>query len=441
MTTSTRLVRSTLVAAAVASACTANAQAPKQVVKPPVAQAWIDVATFSGMPMGGGMGEGMMNATLGALMGGGRNSTAEFGNTQTGTAGRWMDVTLYTSRNQNLAEALQAVPAGTQLAPTLKLQTPEKPKPVPREQGEEEPSDWDYEPPKGKLVLYWGCSETVRPGQPKVINLETATLAELGKFFESRRATQRGTHAAVGRPVWPSKADRRALPAGASIAGTHAFTGQGVPENFRFDLPAAQDLMPAITLRQTDKGSFVLLEWDAIPTARAYFLGSMGGIDGEGGGDVPTMVLWTSSELPDTGFGLFDYQTNAAVDRWLKDKVLLSPGTTRCAVPKQAAGQGLLRAIAYGTELNMAYPPRPADPAVAWEPDWNVKIRVKSMTTTMMGMEGGMPGMGDMGDDDGMGDAPEPPAAGEAAPADQPKKKKKFNPLDVVKDVVKDQLP
>jgi hypothetical protein len=442
VTTSNRLIRSALLATAVAGACTASAQTQKQVVKAPVAQAWIDVATFSGLPMGGGMGEGMMGATLGALMGGGRNNTAEFGYTQIGTAGRWMDVTLYTSRNPSLAEALQAVPAGTQLAPTLKLQAPEKPKPLPREKGEDEPEDWNYEPPKGKLVMYWGCSETVRPGQPKVVDLETATVAELGKFFESRRATQRGAHAAVGRPVWPSKADKRAFPAGASIAGEHAFTGQGVPENFKFTVPAAQDIMPQIALRQTDKGSFVLLEWNAIPTARAYFLGSMGGgADGAGGGEAMTLLLWTSSELPESGFGLFDYQTNAAVDKWLKDKVLLAPGTTRCAVPKEAAGQGMLRAIAYGTELNMAYPPRPTDPKIAWEPDWNVKIRVKSMTTTMMGMEGGMPGMGGTEGADDMSDAPAPPAEGDAATAEPPKKKKKFNPFDAVKDAVKDQLP
>ena len=439
MTPNTSVRRSTFLALAVASACTAAAQTPpRQVVKPPVAQAWIDVATFSGFGMGGGMGEGMMNATLGSLMGG-KGAKAEFGNTQIGTAGRWMDVTLYTSRNANLAEALQAVPAGTQLAPTLKLETPEKPKPLPKEKGEDEPEDWNYEPPKGKLIMYWGCSETVRPGQPKVVNLETATLGELAKFFESRRATQRGTHAAVGRPIWPSKTDKRVFPAGASIVGQHAFTGQGVPESFKFAIPAAQDIMPEIKLRQTDKGGHVLLEWNAIPNARAYFLGSMGGREDE----EATMVIWTSSELPDSGFGLFDYQTNKAVDKWLKDKVLLPPATTRCAVPKDAAGQGMLRAIAYGTELNMAYPPRPTDPATPWEPDWNIKIRVKSMTTTMMGMEGAedMGGMGGMGSADEMSDAPEPGAGQDAAPpADQPKKKKKFNPFDAVKDVVK-ELP
>jgi len=435
-------VCSSAIAIAVAAVCTAaSAQTPpKQVVKPPVSQAWIDVATFSGLPMGGGMGEGMMGATLGALMGGAKQK-AEFGFTQVGVAGRWMDVTLYTSRNPSLAEALQGVPAGTQLAPSLKLQTPEKPKPLPQEKGEDEPDEWDYEPPKGKLIMYWGCSETVKPGQPKVVNLETATLGELAKFFESRRATQRGTHATVGRPVWPSKADSRVFPAGASIAGEHAFTGQGVPESFKFTVPAAQDIMPAIQLRQTDKGGHVLLEWNAIPHARAYFLGSMGGREGE----EATMVIWTSSELPDSGFGLFDYQTNKSVDKWLKEKVLLPPATTKCAVPKEAAGQGLLRAIAYGTELNMAYPPRPTDPKIPWEPDWNLKLRVKSMTTTMMGMEGaaGMGGTGGAPGDEDMTDAPAPPAdGGQAAPAaEPPKKKKKFNPLDVVKDVVKDQLP
>jgi hypothetical protein len=438
----TRARSSALLAFAVAVASTAAAQAPqKQVVKPPVSQAWIDVATFSGFAMGGGMGpgmgQGMGNMTLGALMGGGQKATAEFGYTQMGTTGRWMDVTLYTSRNPSLAEALQGVPAGTMLAPTLKLQTPEKPKAAPP-QNDEEPAPLDYEPPKGKFVLYWGCSETVRPGQPKVMNLETATLAELGKFFESRRATQRGTHAAAGRPIWPSKVDNRALPAGASLVGQHSFTGQGVPESFKFDIPQAQDLMPAFKLRQTDRGSSILLEWDAIPHARAYFLGSMGSREGE---DM-TMVIWTSSELPDSGFGLFDYQTNVAVDKWLKEKVLLSPTTTKCAVPKEAAGTGMLRAIAYGTELNMAYPPRPKDPAVAWEPDWNVKIRVKSMTTTMLGMEGA----GAMGGMEGVGDMTDAPAPteGDAAtvPAEEPKKKKKgFNPFDVVKDVVKDQLP
>jgi hypothetical protein len=402
---------------------------PKQVVKPPIAQAWIDVATFSGMGFGMGMGGGdMMNQTLSSLMGGGKHAQAEFGYTATGTAGRWMDVTLYTSRNPGLTRAIQNVPAGTGLAPNLKLQSPEKAKPAPP--SDDEPVEGNYEQPKGKLVMYWGCSETVKPGQPKVVDLSTATLGEISKFFQSRRATRRGAHLAVGRPVWPSRDDRRVFEEGASIVGEHSFAANGVPESFKFTIPEAQDIMAPMKVRQTDTGSALELEWQAVPHARAYFLGTMGGLPDGGEG----MVIWTSSELPDSGFGLFDYQTNPAVDGWLKEKVLLPPTQTRCAVPKAAAGQGMLRAIAYGTELNMAYPPRPTDPQVAWEPEWNVKIRVKSMSTTMIGMQDmeGTEGMGDTSGEAEAGDAGAPPPE----PEEAPKKKKKFNPFDAVKDVL-----
>ena len=122
--------------------------------------------------------------------------------------------------------------------------------------------------------------------------------------------------------------------------------------------------------------------------------------------------------------------------------MLLPPTTTKCAIPKDAAGAGMLRAIAYGTEINMAYPPRPTDPKIAWEPEWNLKLRVKSMTTTMLGMSGdsGMLGAGDMGGDE-MTDAPQPQEGEQAAPPEEPKKKKRFNPFDAVKDVVKDNFP
>jgi hypothetical protein len=114
-----------------------------------------------GPGMGGSQGAGTMGASLGAMMGGAK-PRGEFGFSQAGTAGRWMDVTLYASRNPSLAEALQNVPDATHVALTLKLLAPEQPKPRPKEKGEDEPEEWNYEPPKGKLIMYWGCSETGR---------------------------------------------------------------------------------------------------------------------------------------------------------------------------------------------------------------------------------------------------------------------------------------
>jgi hypothetical protein len=399
---------------ALATAAAAQTKGPQQVVKPPVAQAWIDVATFAGMgmPMGGGAAGPM--GMLGSMLGGGAGAKNTFGMTQAASAGRWVDVTLYTSRNPSLAEALQSVPQGTQLAPTLKLMSPLEEKGKPVRPDDDTPIEREYERPKGKMLLYWGCGETVRPGQPRVVDFATAAPADFQKFFIARSATQRGTHSAVGRPHWPSRDDTRMVPANASLVGEHGFTGQGVPEGFRFAIPAAQDIMPAIELAQRDAGGATVLEWKALPTARAYFVAAMGAKEGGRGGDNVEMVFWTSSEEPDTGSGLVDYQTNAAVDRWLREKVLLAPSATTCTVPKGIFGQGaLLRMIAYGTELNVVHPPRPADPKIAWEPQWAAKVRVKSVASAMLGMD-----MGSMMRGGGKEEAP--PAAEAAKKDDKP---------------------
>lgn len=376
-----------VVLATMMAGCLTQAQAAKDkqpADKPPVAQAWIDVATFSGMGMPGMGGNMNPMAAMGSMFGGSSGKNA-FGNTISGGAGSWLDVTLYTRNNPKLEEAIQNVPSGSKLAPELKLVSPLKQKTPP---SDDEPIvNDDFEPPKGKIYLYWGCGDAIRSGQPRVLDMSRASIEDYKKFFVSRRATQRGAHLALGRPVWPNDQDSRPVPTGASLVGEHAFKGQGVPASFKFTLPTLQDIMPAIELSQRNDGGVYRLEWKNIPTARAYFLAAMGS---QGHGD-NEMVFWTSSDVPEIGTGLLDYQTNPAVDRWLKEKVLLSTDTRKCAVPKGIFGEGaMLRMIAYGSELNLAHPPRPTDPAASWEPEWAAKIRVKSVLNAMLGMEQAM---------------------------------------------------
>ena len=47
----------------------------------------------------------------------------------------------------------------------------------------------------------------------------------------------------------------------------------------------------------------------------------------------------------------------------------------------------MLRMIGYGTELNLAHPPKPTNPNLVWEPQWAVKVRVKSVANAMLGMD------------------------------------------------------
>ena len=90
-----------------------------QKVKPPVSQAYLDLATFSGgmQVMPGGM--------LGSLFNKGDAGSNAFGQTQGQSQGRWMDVVLLTRNNPNLKTATQSVPAGSRLAPTLSLLAPD----------------------------------------------------------------------------------------------------------------------------------------------------------------------------------------------------------------------------------------------------------------------------------------------------------------------------
>jgi len=411
--------------------------------KPPISQAWIDIATFSspGMPgmagmMGGMMGGGGGGDTPISAMFGGKKSGNQFGHTRFGGSGSFMDVALRTSRNPSLAEALQAVPEASKLAPTLQLKVLPEAKPVAGKESDDTVEEAP-EQPKGRIKLYWGCGDAIRPGQPKVVDFSTGTMGQLGEIFKGRRATQRGATSAPGRPVWPNPTDKRLVPEGASLAGAHAFTGEGVPDSFKFTIPPAQDIMPAIALSQADAAGVTHLTWQPLPTARAYFIAAMGGKgDGSGGAE---MTLWTSSELPDSGFGLVDYQTNKSVDQWLKDKVLLPATSSSCNIPKGIFGEGtggMLRMIAYGSEIDLAYPPRPTDAKVAWEPEWAVKVRVKSVAMSMLGMpamSGEGAGQGAAGND-GEG------STQEATPAGEKPKKKKSGWKDVL-DAAKQAIP
>jgi hypothetical protein len=159
-----------------------------------------------------------------------------------------------------------------------------------------------------------------------------------------------------------------------------------VPESLKFALDQSQDFLPKIALSSSgDLASGQNWRWTPVERARGYFLAAMGTRD-------DAMVLWSSSETSDAGMGLMDYLPNATVDKWIKEKVLLPSSATSCAMPRGifagngTQGGGMLQMIAYGPESNLAWPPKPANPKTAWNPEWNVRVRTKSTATAMLGM-------------------------------------------------------
>ncbi len=365
-------------AVALALAPQAFAQtAPKAAAKSPIAYYWMDVATVNvSIP---GVQEMADMPLIGGMMGN------WFGGSKVGVVpGKWLDLALYTRQKPSGTEGTHAIPPGQKMGASLPLDPVPKPQPG----GTAAPEATEYEKPKGRLLLYWGCGESVRPGQPRILDMATAGPADFAKFFVGRYAPERGATSQPGRAIWPNEKDRQRVPKDASLRGDHAVSGEGVPPSLRFAIGERQDFMERLDLAAPGetRGS-IAASWNAVPGARAYFLSAVGG-----GGD--DLILWSSSELPDAGIGLMDYISNTQIDQWVREKVLLPSSTQRCPIPAgiyAQAGGAMLRAIAYGNELNLVHPPRPGDArALAlWNPEWSLRVRVKSTSMTMLGGEAG----------------------------------------------------
>lgn len=401
---------------AILASVTASAQSKppvqQQIVRPPESQLWMDVATISmpGVP-DGGMGMGMSMPGLGKMFGGGGGGgqgNSYFGNTRSMMPGRFVDIAFATQRKPAGTEATQSVPKDTGLAPSLLLLPYRKPTASSgpskmREENDDDPPP-ELEQPKGRILYYWGCGETVRAGQPRVVDFAKSPPTEWGKFLQGRAPRERGAVARPGRSLWPNERDHRSFGRNASLVGDHALSGEGVPASLRFALASAQSFMAPIALRQSGSLQSVLtLSWQAIPSATGYFMNAMSGGDDAGGFE---MVMWSSSEVPEFGMGLIDYASPANVERWQREKVLLAPSATQCAIPRGifAEHEGpMLRMIAYGQELNLAHPARPTDINIPWEPEWAVRVRNKSTTMATLGEDMGEDG--DFGDGSSAADA------------------------------------
>ena len=241
------------------------------------------------------------------------------------------------------------------------------------------------EKPKGKLVFYWGCSDTVRPGQPRVVDFAKSEPDEWVRFMTGRFAPDRGAKAVKGRSVWPNERDRQRVPNGASLAGEHAVSGDGVPASLRFALREAYDFMPKVSMSTSgDPNHSVNVSWQSIAAAQGYFLSAMGARGDD------EMIIWSSSEQPDPGWGLMDYLVPSQVKALIGEHVVLAPTVQNCPIPAGIFGGvdgAMVRLIAYGPELNLAHPPRPDNPKTPWDPEWAVRVRVKSTGMTVLGLD------------------------------------------------------
>jgi len=344
--------------------------------KNPLTQYWMDVSTQSmSIP---GMSSEDMGAMEGMMMG-----------RMAGMGPRRSLMLQLNSPKQIPAnpEATHDIPPGQRMGSTLPLQIPERTKPAKEEDGDE----IKYEKPKMRMLMYWGCSETIRQGQPKVLDTEKMSMMDFGKAMAGRSGSSQ--HAPSPRSgwayaEWPNRENRMEVPTGSSLVGDHFVHGNYSPD-IKFFVDDKHDFMAPVEFSSVKGGlaDSIKFQWKKIPTALGYFAMAMASNEKTG-----EMVIWSSSEPQDPGYGLMNYLSPADVQKFIRDKAVMGPEVTSCSIPQgifKESNGAAVQFIGYGDELNIAYPPKPKDPKIPHEYIWAMKLRNKSTGMLPLGHEDG----------------------------------------------------
>ena len=330
----------------------------------PVASYWMDVATQSGM--GAGMAAG------------GRPSPAEIMAMMNGGGGQAIHtLELRLASKEKPAAAPQAdhlIPPGLQMGTSLPLLTPVREE-APRSTPGGIPQE--YERPRGRMLIYWGCGEHVGAGQPTVIDF---SKIEPGKMPPGMAAlanmahVQAGPSSAPGFGRWPNERDSRAVPVSGSLIGAHKVEANYAPP-IGFSLGAGQDFMAALGLREAGAlpSGASRLVWQPAPTATGYALSMFGS---NGGGDV---VMWTSAKSAQ--MPAMDYLPPSEVKTLVTAGAVLPPSASECVLPAEVAAAspaGMVMMIGYGPEADFSDNPK--------TPKWTTKVRFKTTASLIRGM-------------------------------------------------------
>ncbi|WP_165357138.1 hypothetical protein [Sphingosinicella sp. CPCC 101087] len=337
---------------------------------------WMSAETMSGFAAGAAQAN--PQSVVGALLGGrGGGANPSFV--------RNLHLQLGSPRRANGAPSAEHLPpAGLGAGPSLPLTTP---------QAAPQTTPPNYMPGmtdgnmRGRLLIYWGCGEQARSGQPVEIDFARMARGEVPAAMaalnlQPMMPPSPATSATYGE--WPNERGRTTVPATGSLVGDHVVRGNYSPE-IRFALAQGQDFLAPVNVTSNSPAASgsVPVTWQAVPNARAYFVMATGARE-DG-----TIVMWTSSEVQAAQMA-FDYLSQGDIDRLLQQRVLLNPQTTQCTVPAEVAGSvqaASLMVNAFGPEANFSHPARPANAPRNWAPEWAVKLRTRSTYMGMLGMD------------------------------------------------------
>lgn len=306
----------------------------------------MNLHTYSGMGAGGTMG------MLGSLFG-----------KKGASVSKNMDLRLTNPADiPDGYSAEHTVPAGMGIGPVLPLKGERR---AGGEGGESSPEE-----PDGRLLIYWGCSDTVAKGQPEIIDFKAMSKSMSPEVMAMvRQARTRGRAGTSGESLpprtvwWPAgDANFKGIPADASAVGEHVVKASFMKEDIRYSIDGGLDFLQPLNLKAGgDLKSAVPLNWDGLSRAKGYNLNAVGAADKD-------VVIWMAAR---------------------NKSPMLPASQTSCSIPAgifEKVQVAMVMEEGVGPTGSFAFPPqekgKPKKPLI-----WTARVRVSTTDTTMLGLQ------------------------------------------------------
>lgn len=232
-----------------------------------------------------------------------------------------------------------------------------------------------------EIRQYWGCSETVLPGQPKVWKLGDLSVAdrEAWKRYQSQGGIEKPDWT---EGVWPnakSQRGRNPLQKPGSLKGDHklrtSFLGD-VP----FQVSGPVDFLDPVVFEtpkpgKADLKQHIPLKWKPIANVLGYHLTAVAPKGRK------LLIMWAGGKNGQGVAGGLQFPQMAEVREFVEKGIYLPPTATACNIPAgifEGCPQVMIQMTAYGPGQAFEAPNSPS-----------VRVQTRSLGMLTLGLPGG----------------------------------------------------
>ncbi len=191
--------------------------------------------------------------------------------------------------------------------------------------------------PEFTIKIYWGSSETVKDGQPKIIRWADLPAGQKEAMRQQAKEMERA-NSYFYKPnwttgYWPTKNQAGNIDKAASLVGKYSLT-TNYTGNVEIEAPSNVDFLDPISIatpnleKKIDLKKSINLGWKEIPNALGLY-GSVFAMEGKS-----TLILWSSSEVfNDSMMDNMGFLQMAEVREFVQRTLFMEGNRTKVSIP------------------------------------------------------------------------------------------------------------